>query len=84
MLIDAQLTSEIALQKGDFRYNIPDDSPINIDAQRTPEVALQNGDFRYNLRDDKQKRRIARCDTNRTVWVVTDTADTKIAFHQKT
>ena len=41
-------------------------STVNLDAQRTPEVALQNGDVRYNLRDDKQKRRIARGDTNRT------------------
>ncbi len=57
--------------------------PVNGDAQRTPEVALQKGDFRYNLRDDTQKRRIARGDTNRTVGVVTDTADTKIALHQK-
>ncbi len=50
----------VALQKGDFSYNLREEKvPIKIDAQRTPEVALQKCDFRYNLKEEKQKRRIA-------------------------
>ncbi len=58
--ITAQRTPEVALQKGDFRYNLREKKgQINFNAQRTQEVAFQKGYFRYNLQEEKQKRQIA-------------------------